>query len=144
MTDSRETKAYEVAVGTQGLQAGDVIALYGLCGWGDADDYNPENVQAALLNSTCVIYAIDRSGTVVGLTRAFGDGIIHTALAEILVHPQWRRKGVGKAMLSKLCELHGDTAIFLETYKGQEDFFRSCGFVVKDQMVVMSRRAQNT
>jgi GNAT superfamily N-acetyltransferase len=63
-------------------------------------------------------------------------------VAEIIVHPNWQRKGVGRAMLSKACEVCAGTAIFLETFRGQGRFFESCGFVAKSQMVVMSRRPQ--
>jgi GNAT superfamily N-acetyltransferase len=62
-----------------------------------------------------------------------------TALAEIVVHPGWQRRGVGKAILSKACELCAGTAIYLETFRGEEPFFESCGFVAKGKMVVLSR-----
>ena len=46
---------------------------------------------------------------------------------------------MGKAILSKACELCAGTAIYLETFRGEEPFFESCGFVTKRQMVVLSR-----
>jgi len=122
-------------------RATDAIALYAAVGWGDADD-DEGKIQAALVNTMCVIQAIDRNGTLIGLARLFGDGIIHTSLAEIVVHPNWQRRGVGRAMLSKASEVCAGTAIFLETFRGQEHFFESCGFVARPQMVVMSRRPQ--
>ncbi len=143
MTDITETDRFEVVVEKQGIEARDVIALYVSVGWGDIDDYSAETVQEALLNTSCVIHAVDRPGNVIGLARVFGDGAIHTSLAEIVVHPVWQRRGVGRAMLSKVCELYANTAIFLETFKGQEEFFRRCGFATKGQMIVMSRRPQN-
>ena len=123
-------------------RASEVIALYGAAGWGSADDYDENAVQSALLNTMCVIHAADRDGRLIGFARLFGDGIFHTSLAEIIVHPKWQGKGVGTAMLSKACELCAGTAIFLETFRGQEHFFEGCGFVAKGHMVVMSRRPQ--
>jgi GNAT superfamily N-acetyltransferase len=133
------TDTFAVVIGER-PRATDAIALYDAVGWGNADDYDEGRVQAALANTMCVIQATDREGALIGLARLFGDGVIHTSLAEIVVHPNWQRRGVGRAMLSKACEVCGDTAIFLETFRGQEHFFKGCGFVVKPQMVVLSRR----
>ena len=133
--------AFVVLVGER-PEASGVIALYGAVGWGDADDYDTGKVEAALANTMCVIQAVDGSGMLIGFARLFGDGVGHTSLAEIVVHPGWQRRGVGRAMLSRACELCAGTAIFLETFRGQERFFESCGFAAKRQMVVMSRRPQ--
>jgi GNAT superfamily N-acetyltransferase len=91
----------------------------------------------------CIVHATDPDGSLIGFARLFGDGIFHTSLAEIVVHPNWQRKGVGTALLAEACELYAGTSIFLETFRGQEPFFESCGFTVKPHMVVMSRRRQS-
>ena len=134
-------KAFDIVVGERPRPA-EVIALYGAVGWGGAGDYDEGKVQAALSNTMCVVQAVGRDGTLIGFARLFGDGVIHTSLAEIVVHPGWQRKGVGRAILSEACELCAGTAIFLETFRGEEHFFESCGFAAKGQMVVMSRRPQ--
>jgi GNAT superfamily N-acetyltransferase len=141
MTAQRDENSFVVAVG-QALRPKNVIALYGAVGWGGVDDYDEDAVQSALGNTLCVIHATDGDGTLIGFARLFGDGVFHTSLAEIIVHPNWQRRGVGKAMLARACEFCSGTAIFLETFRGQEHFFERCGFVAKDHMVVMSRRPQ--
>ena len=133
--------AFGVVVG-QVPAARDVIALYGAVGWGKADAYNEGEIQAALTNTMCIIHATDRDGALIGLARLFGDGVLQTSLAEIVVHPNWQRRGVGRAMLSKACELCAATAIFLETFRGNESFFDHCDFIAREHMVVMSRRPQ--
>ena len=142
MTAQRDADPFVVAVG-RGLRPKDVIALYGAVGWGGVDDYEEDAIQAAIVNTLCVIHAVDGDGELIGFARLFGDGVFHTSLAEIVVHPNWQRRGVGTAMLAKACELCSGTAIFLETFRGQEQFFERCGFVTKDRMVVMSRRPQD-
>jgi ribosomal protein S18 acetylase RimI-like enzyme len=139
MTADPNGDAFSIVLGGR-PRAADAIALYGAVGWGEADDYDEGKVQAALANTMCVIQAADRNGKLIGFARLFGDGVIHTSLAEIIVHPNWQRRGVGRAMLSKACELCAGTAIFLETFRGQECFFEGCGFTAKSHMVVMSRR----
>ena len=105
-------------------RASEVIALYGAAGWGSADDYDEDAVQSALVNTMCVIHAADRDGRLIGFARLFGDGIFHTSLAEIIVHPKWQGKGVGTAMLSKACELCAGTAIFWRPSGGRSIFSR--------------------
>jgi GNAT superfamily N-acetyltransferase len=124
MTIGCENDPFVIMVGER-PRATEVIALYGAAGWGSADDYDEDAVQSALVNTMCVIHAADRDGRLIGFARLFGDGIFHTSLAEILVHPNWQGRGVGTAMLSKACELCAGTAIFLETFQGQEPFFRA-------------------
>ena len=141
MTSRCDDDPFAVVVGER-PRATEVIALYGAAGWGSAGDYDVDAVQSALVNTMCVIHAVDRDRRLIGFARLFGDGIFHTSLAEIIVHPNWQGKGVGTAMLPKACELCAGTAIFLETFKGQEHFFERCGFVAKSHMVVMSRRPQ--
>jgi len=138
--NSRE-QPFLVVVGKR-PEAADVIALYGAVGWGEADDYDEDSVRSALANTLCIVHATDTDGRLIGFARLFGDGIFHTSLAEIVVHPNWQRKGVGTALLAAACELCADTSIFLETFRGQEPFYESCGFSVKSHMVVMSRRRQ--
>lgn len=141
MTIHKDGDAFAIAVGER-PSATEVIALYGAAGWGSADEYDEDAVQSALVNTMCLIHATDHDGRLIGFARLFGDGVFHTSLAEIIVHPNWQGRGVGTAMLSKACELCGGTSIFLETFKGQEHFFEGCGFVSRDRMVVMSRRPQ--
>jgi len=139
-SDSRQ-QPFLVAAG-KSPEAADVIALYGAVGWGEVDDYDEDSVRSALANTLGIVHATDPEGRLIGFARLFGDGIFHTSLAEIVVHPNWQRKGVGTALLAAACELCADTSIFLETFRGQEPFFESCGFSVKSHMVVMSRRPQ--
>ncbi|MEA2589807.1 MAG: hypothetical protein QOH66_2734 [Actinomycetota bacterium] len=139
--NSRE-RPFLVVVGKR-PEAADVIALYDAVGWGEADDYDEDSIRSALANTLCIIHATDPDGRLIGFARLFGDGIFHTSLAEIVVHPNWQRKGVGAALLAEACELCAGTSIFLETFRGQEPFFESCGFSVKSHMVVMSRRRQS-
>jgi N-acetylglutamate synthase-like GNAT family acetyltransferase len=106
-------------------------------------DYDAGQVEAALANTTCVVQAVDHDGMLIGFARLFGDGVGHTSLAEIIVHPAWQRRGVGRAMLARACEQCAGTVIFLDTFRGQEHFFESCGFAAKKQMVVMSRRPES-
>lgn len=131
-------QTYEVVVGIDDRTAEDVANLYALVGWGS--DHRPDEVRAALLNTGCVIRAVTGAGTTIAFARVFGDGKFYTCVAEIVVHPEWQRNGVGSSLLTKVIELYPRSPLFLETFRGNEGFFLRSGFVAKDRMVVMSKK----
>jgi len=75
----------------------------------------------------------------VGLARAFGDGVIHTALAEVLVHPDQRGRGIGRALVAAVGSACAGTALYAEALPGQAPFFARCGLVARPAMTVLSR-----
>ncbi len=122
------------------LAAGEVIRLYAAVGWGDEATYDHERIRAALARTTFIVYATDRAGNLLGFARAFSDDTFHTSLAELVVHPQHQRRGIGRTLLAAVIERYATTAIFLEAVEGQEDFFLRCGFDKRERMAVLSRR----
>jgi GNAT superfamily N-acetyltransferase len=135
---SGSERTYEVLVGIDERTAEDVAHLYALVGWGS--DHRVDEVHTALLNTGCVVRAISDTGATVAFARVFGDGRFYTCVGEVVVHPEWQRRGVGSTLLAKVSELYPRSPIFLETFRGQEGFFLRSGFVAKHRMVVMSKK----
>ncbi len=131
-------RAYELVVGVDDRTAEEVARLYTLIGWGQ--HYDVDEVRTALLKTGSVIRAVTDAATTIGFARIFGDGRFYTCVAEVVVHPDWQRRGVGTALLSKISELYRHSPIFLETFRGQEGFFTQSGFTAKERMVVMSKK----
>jgi len=127
-------------IGSASLMASEVIRLYAAVGWGDEQAYDRTQVRRALERTTFLVYAADRERNLLGFARAFSDDTFHTSLAELVVHPQHQRRGIGRTLLAAVIERYATTAIFLEAVEGQEDFFLRCGFDQKKGMTVLTRR----
>lgn len=76
---------------------------------------------------SCFVYA----GTeLVGAGRALADGLDCAYLADIAVHPDHQRRGLGQAITRKLVDrCKGHKKIILYANPGTEGFYRSLGFL---------------
>ena len=94
-----------------------------------------EQVERALKNGLFNVSAIC-DGKVVGMGRLVGDGAMYWYLQEIVVHPDYQGKGIGKSIVKRLIEHVKSTAIpgsqvtiGLSAAKGKDAFYEKFGFV---------------
>ena len=88
---------------------GDLFGLYKSLGWADLLDLTKEQLAVAMANSRHVIYAYD-DDRLIGTGRILTDGVMHTYLCGIGVHPEFRGRGIGSKIIKGLigyCESIG-------------------------------------
>ena len=78
------------------IETDEVIALYKANGWSSAE--KPEKLMPALNNSDALVTA-RISGKLVGIGNAISDGSLVVYYPHMLVHPDYKGKGVGRAMM---------------------------------------------
>lgn len=66
--------------------------------------------------------------TVIGFLRALTDGRVTTYIAELLVEPQWRRMGIGRALVETCHNLCPSTRLDLLTTGSGNRFYEAAGF----------------
>ena len=109
--------------------ATEVVALYEAVG---ITDYTqaPELLVTALNNSTFIACAWSSKGTLIGLARALSDDAAVCYLQDLLVHPDYQRQGVGRALFNKVAQRfeHVPQTIAVTADKpAQQDFFLALG-----------------
>lgn len=109
------------------IDAQRVINLLASVGFGEARHYTPEGVEAMLRNSTYVAFGIAPDGQLAGMIRALSDGTMTTWISEIIVAPQYQRRGLGGRLLNCVQQRYQETAIYAEGFVGQEKFFEGNG-----------------
>ena len=87
-------------------------------------DYNPEYVEEAL-SKTINITAWD-SNNLVACVRILTDGYFFGTIPEILVLPEYQKKGIGKQLMTLAWE-NSPTSLFFGARPGNEDFFIKAG-----------------
>lgn len=109
---------------------------------GMGNQHNDAKIRAMYRASSYFLLA-ELDGEVIGILRAFGDGLIVTWLAEIAVHDSHRRKAVGSQLVKQFLKDHEHTAIFTFCIKnrGQEEFFQHTGLTPKEIITGCSRAA---
>jgi ribosomal protein S18 acetylase RimI-like enzyme len=99
--------------------------LYRIAPLGDKPAHR---LKRAYANSMFKCFVLD-DGRLVGAGRAVADGVDCAYLCDIVVHPAFQGKGLGKALVLKLKELSaGHGKIILYANPGREDFYRKLGF----------------
>jgi GNAT superfamily N-acetyltransferase len=87
----------------------------------------PDDALEAWRRSWPTLVAI-QGDTLIGFCRSLSDGLITTFVAELLVAPSWRRRGIAGALLDVTQQLSpGSRLDLLSTSEGQS-FYQQAGF----------------
>ena len=107
----------------------EILGLYTSVGWTNYSD-NPTMLRNAYLNSL-KIYGAYVDDKLIGVIRVVGDGYSVIFIQDLLVHPEFQRKGVGTLLLKKvLCEYDSVYQMHLITEDSEKtiSFYKSLGF----------------
>jgi len=117
---------------TNTISAEDCNKLRNSAGW---PQMHPDQIKTGLKNSAYIVAAKDDE-TIVGMARLISDGGYVAFIVDVLVLPEYQRKGIGKAMMKKLMEyIHSKLSdgyciqIDLLAAKDKERFYQEFGFV---------------
>lgn len=111
------------------------LELFLTTGWNDEYHFTEEEVFKAIENSWYSVSAF-YDNKLCGYGRVISDGIHHALICEMIVHPDWQGKGIGKEILRMLvdkCKAHKIRDIQLFSAKGKKEFYENNGFVVRDE-----------
>ena len=105
-------------------------ALRSTVGWGDV---SLEQAYSALAGSLFGVTAL-HGDTAIGMARVIGDGVINAYIQDVIIAPDYRGKGVGKAVMQALISqmrhnLPTNCTIGLMAAKEQDDFYTSFSFI---------------
>ncbi len=65
---------------------------------------------------------------VIGFVRALTDGAVTMYIAEILVEPPWRGKGIGRALIQACHDLYPSTRLDLLSTAAADKFYQAMDF----------------
>jgi len=112
-------------------EEGPIIELYRSGGWWK-ESMDPSKIKTLIKGSYLFAVALDNlTGRSVGMGRVISDGIADAYIQDVVVLSSWRRKGIGRMILSELlkrCRAQGILWIGLIAQPGTEIFYRNLGF----------------
>lgn len=79
----------------------ELVTLYESVGW-MLYAADPDGLARAVDRSTYVVTARDNDGELIGLARCLSDDVSIMYLQDLLVNPDWRRRGIG-TFLAQVC-----------------------------------------
>ena len=89
-----------------------------------------------ITNSLCVIGAYDNE-KLVGIIRAVGDGLTIVFIQDIIIQPEYQRKGIGTKLLKAVMDKYSDVyqmELLTDNTEKTKAFYRSVGFSASDDM----------
>ncbi len=108
----------------------EILNLYGSVGWCSYTN-RLDMLEHAFEHSLKILGAHDGE-KLVGIIRAVGDGYSVLFIQDILVIPEYQRKGIGTKLLKSILDLYPDVyQIQLVTDNTEKTiaFYKSCGFL---------------
>ena len=97
--------------------------------WGDGE-VGDQDWQSILRHSLGWVGATD-GGRLVGFVNVAWDGGVHAFLLDPTVHPDYGRRGLGRALVREAAALareRGAEWLHVDYEDGLEPFYRACGF----------------
>jgi ribosomal protein S18 acetylase RimI-like enzyme len=94
---------------------------------------------AALAGSRWIAHAHD-GDRLVGFGRAISDGVVTAYVNNVMVDPDYRRRGIGRRVMAALMDRRDGVKFVLHTRTGSRSFYRALGFVDAADMMVRDRR----
>jgi len=105
--------------------------LFESTGWNEDYQVDRNEIYQALQNSWYTISAYEDE-QLVGFGRLVCDGVLHAVLFDVIIHPDFQGRGIGKQITHGLvikCIAHKIRDIQLFCAKGKIGFYEKCGFV---------------
>ena len=88
---------------------------------------DPEVLERAFRNSYACVLACDGQ-KLVGLARAICDGVDQAVVYDMVLLPEFQKRGIGKRMMDELLKQIPASNIILYSVPGREGFYAKCGF----------------
>ena len=117
------------------FQLEEITNLYQSVGWTNYLE-RISALEDAYANSLCVLGAYD-SDQLVGIIRAVGDGQTIVFVQDIIVLPEYQRKGIGTKLLKAVVEKYKNVyqmELLTDNTEKTKAFYRSVGFSASDDM----------
>lgn len=83
------------------------------------------------------IYAAYMNDKMAGIIRVVGDGFSVVFIQDLLVYPEYQRKGIGKALLEKILSEYKDVYqkhLLTDNTEKTIQFYKSIGFTMDTDM----------
>ena len=113
----------------------EILDLYGSVGWTNYTK-NPEMLKNAYAHSLKV-YGAYVEEKLAGIIRVVGDGYSVVFIQDLLVYPEYQRKGIGTALLQRILEEYSQVYqkhLLTENTEKTIQFYKSLGFTMDTDM----------
>jgi len=111
----------------------DYWELFQTTGWNDGEDgykFTKQELEKAINNSWYSVSIFDER-KLIGFGRIIGDGVHHSLIVDLIIHPNYQGNGFGSQLLEKLikkCKINNIRDVQLFAAKDRFEFYEKFGF----------------
>ena len=112
----------------QPVTPGEIATLRAAVGWDRCEDS-----QERVLRGSERYYTVRDQDRLIGFLNVISDGVADALLVNVIVHPDFQRKGLGQALVRRaVSDLTADGIQCIQTtfLPDREEFYRKCGFYI--------------
>lgn len=113
----------------ESIQTSELIELYESVGW---TAYTSKSALMAQLLPNSLFYRVVRyKSKLVGLIRVVGDGLSIVYVQDLLVHPDYQGRGLGKALLCHILDKYQEirqVVLLTDDLESTRLFYEACSF----------------
>lgn len=113
-----------------------VISIYVRQNWGQFDDFSVSDLGRAFKTGITLAATIDEH--VIGILRGYSDFYKIAWIAEVVVDPDFSRKGIGSKLVDEFLKMSNADSIYLEALNDSVSFFEKKGFKLRGKLNAMS------
>jgi GNAT superfamily N-acetyltransferase len=138
-----DSASFRITATPEDVSPSALADLYASVGFGSRDAYEEveDDLMRVLFPAGVYGFFAWAQQDLIGMARSFSDDSMCTWLAEVCVQPAFQRQGIGGMLVEAVIQRFGHTAIYLETFREHESFFRRNGIASKPKLVACSRAA---
>jgi len=109
------------------ITAEELISVFESVGW----NKDSLNIVKAFKNSYYITAYVE--GELIGFARAISDGEYYTNIFDVIVVPEFQKRGIAKKMVLMIKQKFKGTYFFLTYTEGNKKFYEKCGFEVNNR-----------
>jgi len=89
-----------------------------------------EKLEKSINNSWGHITARNEGGALIGFVQVLSDGIMHAYILRMIVHPDYRKRGIGTQIMTELMKILNENGLkpALVATAGNDTFYGKFGF----------------
>ena len=131
---NRGTSPVEIRI-VRDWETAAIIELYRAAGWW-RDGWDRAGITPMIQGSTVFVVAVEEAtGRTVGMGRLISDGVSDGYIQDLVVHPDFRRGGLGRRLVKALVLWAQETGLLwlgVIAEPGAEGFYQNLGFRVME------------
>ena len=127
---------YRIIEDSENMKIEDIVRLLKMTYW--ADKRSVETIEKSVQNSSCYGIYVEGNDRLVGFARVITDCATSWYLCDVIIDPDYRHRGLGKALMSHIIPKYAGFRGFLFT-RDAHGLYRQYGFeVLNDRTMVRS------